>query len=103
MAFCRVSYCDIEGIEHAVEVTAASLCEAVALAAARFRRDDGWSACPPGRGCEFRVKTLPDSPVTYSIPVKKVETFALHGSVAGPRDILPKERIRELLGLDPFR
>jgi hypothetical protein len=37
----------------------------------------------PGAGCEFRVKMLPDSPVTYSIPLKKVETFALHGTVAG--------------------
>ena len=69
------------------------------LAVAGFRRDDGWAICPPGPGCEFRVKALPDSPVTYSIPL----TFALHGTVAGPQDILRKERIRQLLGLDPAR
>jgi hypothetical protein len=101
VAFCRVSYRDVDGIQHAVDVNAASLYEAIALAVAQFRRDDGWAASPPGPGCEFQVKTLPDSPVTYSIPLKKVETFALHGTVAGPQDILRKERIKKLLRLDP--
>lgn len=69
--FSRVTYCDIEGIEHTAEVTAASLYEAVALGVARFRRDDGWVMCPPGPGCEFHVKLLPDSPVTYRLwPVR---------------------------------
>lgn len=37
----------------------------------------------------------------YSIPLKKIETFALpHGTVAGPQEILRKERIKKLLGLD---
>jgi hypothetical protein len=100
VAFCRVSYRDIERIEHTVEVTAGSLYEAVALAVARFRRDDGWAMCPPCPGCEFRVKVLPDLPVTYSISLKKVETFAVHDTVAGPQDILRKERIRQLLGFE---
>ncbi len=55
---------------------------------------------PPGLECEFQIRVLPDSPVTYSVPLKKVETFALHGTVAGPQDILRKERIKKLLGLD---
>jgi hypothetical protein len=38
--------------------------------------------------------------MTYSVPLKKVETFALHGTVTGPQDILRKERIKRLLGLD---
>jgi len=37
---CRVSYTDMEGIVHAVEVDAASLYEAVALAVAEFREDE---------------------------------------------------------------
>lgn len=100
MAFCRVSYRDIEEIEHAVDVSAASLYEAVAMAVARFRREDGWAMCPPGPGCEFQIGVLPDAPVTYTIPLKKVETFALHGTAAGPQDILRKERIKKLLRLD---
>jgi hypothetical protein len=98
VAFCRVSYRDTEGIEHAVDVSAASLYEAVAMAVARFRRDDGWAIGPPGPACEFQIRVLPDAPVTYTIPLKKVETFALHGTVAGPQDILRKERIKRLLG-----
>jgi hypothetical protein len=57
--------------------------------------------CPPGPGCEFRVKVLPDSPMTYTVAMKKVETFALHGTVAGLQEILRKERIRQLPRLDP--
>jgi hypothetical protein len=93
----RVSYRDIAGIEHAVEV-AASLYEAVALAVSRFRRDHGWTISPPGPGCEFQVRMLPDSPVTYSVPLTKVESFAQHGTAKGPQSILHRERIRKLLG-----
>jgi hypothetical protein len=78
VAFCRVSYRDLEEIEHAAEVTAESLYEAVALTVARFRRDDRWAMSPLGPGCEFQVRVMPDSPVMHSIPLKKVETFALH-------------------------
>jgi hypothetical protein len=100
VGFCRVSYRDADGIEHSVEVTATTLYEAVALAVARFRLDDGWAIAPPGPGCEFRVKVLPDSPVTYTVALSKVESFARHGTAKGPKGILQKERIRELLGLN---
>jgi hypothetical protein len=103
VAFCRVSYRDLEGIEHSVEVTADSLYEAVALAVDRFRRDDAWAICPPGPGCQLQVRVIPDSPITHTVSLKKVETFALHGTAAGPKDILRKERIRQLLGLDSAR
>ena len=100
MAFCRVSYRDLEGIEHAVEVEAESLYEAVARAVDRFRRDDGWGVHPPGPGCPFRVKVLKDAPVTYTISLDRVQQFALHGTARGPQDILRKNRIKELLGLE---
>jgi hypothetical protein len=82
---CRVSYRDAEGVEHAVEVTADSLFEAVAEAVSRFRRDNGWGLCPPGPGCEFRVKVLPDSPMVYSIALSRIETFARHGTAKRPQ------------------
>jgi hypothetical protein len=41
--------------------------------------------------------------MTYGIPLKNVETFALHETIAGPQDIFRKERIERLLGLDPVR
>jgi hypothetical protein len=100
VAFCRVSYHDIEGIEHSVEVMAASLYEAVAMAVSRFRRDEGWGLCPPGPGCEFQVRVLPESPMTYTVALSKVESYALHGTAKGPKSILHKERLRELLRLN---
>jgi hypothetical protein len=99
MAFCRVTYRDIEGIDHSVEVDAESLYEAVAAPVKRFRNDDGWAMSPPGSACKFDVRVLPHSPITYGITLKKVQEFALHGTAKGPQDILRKKRIRELLGL----
>jgi hypothetical protein len=99
VAFCRVSYRDIEGMDHSVEVEADSLYEAIAQAVKRFRHDDGWALSPPGPGCKFDVRVLPHSPMTYSMALDKVKDFALHGTAKGPKDIVRKKRIRELLGL----
>lgn len=99
MAFCRVSYRDTEGIEHAVEVEGESLYEAVARAVKTFRKDDGWCMDPPGAACQLSVRMLKEAPITYTVPLKKVVDFALHGTAKGPSDILHKKRIKELLGL----
>jgi hypothetical protein len=99
LAFCRVSYRDIDGIEHSVQVEAESLYEAIAQAVKRFRHDDGWAMSPPGPACKFEVRVLPHSPLTYSIALNKVQHFAVHGTAKGPRDILRKKGIKELLGL----
>ncbi len=42
---------------------------------------------------------LKEAPITYTVPLKKVVDFALHGTAKGPSDILRKKRIKELLGL----
>jgi hypothetical protein len=39
---------------------------------------------------------LNDAPITYTVPLKKVVDFALHGAAKGPSDILRKKRIKEL-------
>jgi hypothetical protein len=96
VALCRVSYRDIEGIEHSVEVDAGSLYEAVAAAVKRFRNDDGWAMSPPGSACKFEVRVLPHSPITYSISLHKVQNFALQGTAKGPQDILRKKQIRRV-------
>jgi hypothetical protein len=100
VACCRVTYRDIEGIDHSVEVEADSLYEAVAAAVNRFRRDDCWCMDAPGSACHLSVKMLKDAPITYTVPLKKVVDFALHGTAKGPSEILRKKRIKELLGLD---
>jgi hypothetical protein len=77
-----------DGIEHAAELEADKLYEVVALAVARFRRGDRWATSTPGPGCEFKVKGMPDSPVTHTVTLRKVENFALHGTGRGPKEIL---------------
>jgi hypothetical protein len=55
---------------------------------------------PPGSARQLSVKMLKDTPITYTVPLKEVVDFALHGTAKGPSDILRKKRIKEPLGLD---
>ena len=98
MTRCEVAYRDVEGIEHRVEVEADSLYEAIAAAVSSFRKGL-WGGCPPGPGCMFNVKVFPDRPQVYSVALSQVESFARHGTAKGPKDILRKQRIQDMLGL----
>jgi len=95
---CQVSYRDIEGIRHQCEVQADSLFEAVAAAAAVFRKTL-WAGHPPGPGCEFTVKLAPEAAQTYTIPLHQVEEFAKHGVAKGAPGIIRKQKLREMLGI----
>jgi hypothetical protein len=45
-------------------------------------------------------KLLPETPpVTYRVSVAQVEEFARHGAVKGPKGIIRKNKLRELLGI----
>jgi hypothetical protein len=37
----------------------------------------------PARLCQLSVKMLKDAPITYTVPLKKVVEFALHGTAKG--------------------
>jgi len=52
MAACIVSYVDVEGLRHRVEVEAESLYEAAVLAVRTFRQHD----CEPGELSKLEVK-----------------------------------------------
>ena len=61
---CRVSYCDVEGVTHSVEVSASSLYEAAALALKAFEQT-GWADHPVGV-----MEVVVKSPaVKHQIPV----------------------------------
>ena len=99
VALCQVQYSDIEGIRHQCEVQADSLFEAVAAAAQQFRKSN-WGGAPPGHGCEFSVRLLPDAAVqTYTVSLHQVEQFARHGTVKGPKGLIHKNKLREMLGI----
>ena len=98
MKLCQVSYRDIEGIRHQREVHANSLFEAVAAAATVFRKTL-WEGHPPGSGCEFTVRLAPESAQMYTVPLHQVEQFAKYGVAKGPKGILAKQKLREMLGI----
>lgn len=90
MATCIVSFLDISGIRHAVEVQADSLYEAVVLGVNAFREHN----CEPGdiRPIDVEVRKS----VTHTITLKKVTEW-LNGGARSPKEAVTKERLRELL------
>jgi hypothetical protein len=71
---CRVSYADRKGLLHAIDVEAASLYEAVAIAVASFREDE---VSPPEIDCmtEFTVAVY-RNPTEHKIRLGQVQQWA---------------------------
>jgi hypothetical protein len=92
---CRISCIDHRGIEHAVEVSATSLYEAVAQALGIFR-DNEWVE-GIGRGhtlISVKVK-LPE--VEHTVRVQDFERW-LQAAPRSPAEMALKNRLRKLLG-----
>ena len=90
---CRVTVKDIEGVVHAVDVTAETLNEAVGQAVALFRRDEWASALPEAGEVHVEVR---QPPVEHSINLKDFWRW-LDASSKSPRDLMLKGRVRGLL------
>jgi len=90
MAKCFVSYLDLSGIRHQVEVEAGSLYEAAALAVRAFRDHD----CEPGPLSQLEIEIR--TSVTHTLTVKKLREW-LNGGAKTPRDVVMKDRLRELM------
>ena len=90
MPNCTVSYLDSEGIRHAVEVEADSLFEAAVKAIRVFTDHD----CEPPLNTKLEV-TVPN-PVTHEVTPKQVREW-LKRSPKTPKELLEKERLKELL------
>ncbi len=93
---CRVSFQNLDGIEHAVEVEAESLYEAVALAVAEFR-DSELDDLKPNFMSEFLV-TVYRKPTEHRLRLRDVENWAQPSVLGGPAGITRREKIRKLLG-----
>lgn len=90
MATCVVSYLDISGIRHTVEVEAESLYEAAALAVKAFRHHD----CEP-RGLaklEVEIRTS----IIHTLTIKRLEEWLAAGTRT-PKDAILKDRLRQLV------
>ena len=93
---CRVSYQDMDGLEHSVEVDAETLYEAVALAVAEFRQDQ-INESSPGTMTEFTVIVF-RKPTEHKIRLGQLQKWAEHTVREGPAGIVKRQRVRKLLG-----
>ena len=93
---CRVSYRDYEGFEHAVELEASSLYEAVGLAIDRFRRCEHVLYEPEGLH-EFVVE--PRELTTQHCVTRKMFDDWLRRPGRTPADASLKGRLKALLGV----
>ena len=92
---CRVSFVDIDGLEHAVELDAGSLYEAVGLAIDRFRKCEYVSYDPQGRH-EFTVESR--EPATEHRLSRNTFDVWLRRPGRSPAEVARKHRLRQLLG-----
>lgn len=97
MARCRVSFADSDKTEHAVEVEAESLYEAVALAVADFR-DDPLLKDAPGAMTEFTVAVL-RNPTEHKIKLQQVMKWAEPTMREGPAGVSKRQKVRGLLAV----
>jgi len=93
---CRVTISDMNGVAHTVDVTAATLYEAVALGLAAIRTDDWVVGIPEGLNA-VKVRVT-DVPVEHQV---KLQDFLkwVERKGGSPRETTDRLRIREIIGL----
>ncbi|HJT65763.1 MAG TPA: hypothetical protein VJ749_04885 [Pyrinomonadaceae bacterium] len=90
MAKCFVSYLDLSGIRHQVEVDAGSLYEAAALAVTAFKEHD----CEPGQLSQLDIEIR--TSVTHTLTVKKLLEW-LNSGAKTPKEVVIKDRLRAIM------
>ena|ERR1700733_91619 len=93
---CRVTITDLEGISHTVEVTAATLFEAVALGLKALRGNQ-WVAGIPDGFAPVKVRVI-DIPVDHEVRLKDFTSW-LERQGHTPKEVMDRRKIREILGL----
>ena len=95
MKRCRVSFRDSEGVEHAVDLEARTLYEAVGLAIDRFRRCEHVRYEPKGLH-EFIVESR--EPSTQHRLTRNIFDAWLRRPGGSPADVALKTKLKEILG-----
>jgi hypothetical protein len=91
---CKVSYCDPNGVEHTVEVTADSLYEALAQGLRVFRENDWISEVGRGQTTISVAVSYPE--VHHEVRIQDFERW-LESQGRIPAEMSLKARLRELL------
>jgi len=94
---CRVFCVDLRGVEHAAEVTASSLYEAVAQAL-RIFRDNEWVE-GIGRGQTPILVKVKHPETEHTVRVQDFERW-LEAAPRSPAEMVLKNRLRDLLAKD---
>lgn len=90
MAACIVSFVDLDGVRHSVEVQAEGLYEAAILGLAAFEKLDS----QPGALTQLEIEVR--SSITHSLTVQKAQEWLKRG-VRTPKEAVLKERLRAML------
>jgi hypothetical protein len=86
---CKVTICDLQGVEHSVQVTAGSLYEAIALGLASIRTDEWVEGIPSGLNA---VKVSASNvAVEHSVKVQNFIAW-LERRSRSPRELVSRER-----------
>lgn len=89
MAACVVSFLDLDGIRHSVEVNAEGLYEAAVLGLATFRKHD----FQPGALTQLEIEVR--SSITHTVAVRQAHEWPQRG-VRTPKEAVLKERFRSM-------
>src|ERR1700680_2215001 len=96
---CKVTLTDMEGVSHTVEVTAGTLCEAVALGMAAIRTDEWVTEIAQGlNAVTVRVMNVP---VEHEVRLMDFTKW-LDRNGGSPREISDRKRIRSILGMEKW-
>jgi hypothetical protein len=90
MPTCIVSYIDMDGLRHTVEVEASSLYEAAAVSISALRKHEIYPAGLAELNVEIR------SSITHTVTVRQLEDW-LKQTPRNPKEMAMKERLRALL------
>lgn len=90
---CAVSFADVRGIRHTVEVQAESLFEAAILAVRTFRSDPWIERVGPATVLDIEVR---EPAVKHAITMMQVERW-LEGASTSPNEGVKKAKLKNLL------
>lgn len=93
---CRVTIQDMDGVTHTVEVTAATLYEAVAQGLAAIRRND-WVA-GIAQGANTVKVSVTDVCVEHEVKLMEFTKW-VDRTGGSPREVSDRQRIRSILGM----
>lgn len=90
---CRVSFKDLDGIVHAVEVEAETMYEAAVLGLKALKRSDWIEVIGPGTRIVIQVQ---EPPVEHFMMYAQLTRW-LEGGATNPAELVKKKRLKELL------